>query len=287
MKTISLLVIWVACLVGDLHAEQCLQPLPQHFDGMLPTNGRPDLYLAAIYRCKKNAEPAYAEMGTVFRNEMGEFSMLHTQHLFNKIQGDEEWAYGVRLARLGGQHFMGYITRSENLDPRVYGGQDMAISTLGKEWTSATNFSTAIPPETWMLYFPTNIVVVRSSAISNLYSYVTGREVTILGYGIGLTAEEVVQLSTKDRDTKDAFLKSKPRYIIAEFDAEAGKSGMPLFIGNRFFMLHGGPKIENGGVKLLGDYVRKTYHREPGNIAHITGSLVFEPPIPDGVIMRK
>ncbi len=223
-------------IVGNTDGPKIFGPLPQpQFEGLTDSDVYPGVYLAAVYRFKTGAT-AFGCVAAVYQSGPTNFEIILPKHLFSKDKKlGFEGCYAVRIVRPDGGIF-GFI---DKLYPSKK-GSDIVIGTiqLGTKNPPIVKDVTdlALPGIPYIKISST--VTMSDKEVKNLHSFITGKEIRIIGYGFELQPNELV--ATNETGT-ELILKEKPHQcIVIDRHTVSGSSGSPYFDQNgRIFIIHG------------------------------------------------
>ena len=253
-------------------------PLPPPFDGM-ETNVT-ELMPVALYRVVDSGTNRLIDfvcVGTMYWVDAHTREVIIPGHLIASDEKDHwlQGAYGVRMARPDSHGFVGFLTKVEAANPKKY-GNDVAFGTVGTNWTSVTNFvSSHIPLVEGgdnVFLSPAATVFIHGVKTKTLRSYITKREVKILGYAV----ESSVVYSNAVGGIKGSMVTTAVDvnpYIAVEMNSDFGFCGS-AFIDehDRMFIIHAG--VPEADSKM--DSIRKSLgDAKVKGVCLLTGPIIL------------
>lgn len=266
MRSILLACVLMACAFQKMAIAESTDfaQLPEPFIGMETNNflknGMVPIAIYITTESGKGYKVAFTCVGIMYWEEEGVAKAIVPKHMFREASKlDELYGYGVRIARPDSHSIVGFITNVKDLSGNRF-GRDVALVSVGINKVSARKLASAISVPTNVcneniIYSFTNSVVIRGKSVKSLRSFITNKEVKILGYAL-----EVDSSFFKDKELEGKLYHrglptdfDKAPQIAIDIASEHGFSGSPFFdeYGRIFIMSSSRLKPEWGAVKGL------------------------------------
>ena len=251
--------------------------LPNQFAGITKTSDYQDFIPVAIYRVRSNAFANFACMGLIYQSGERSHDVVIPEHLFiPRPELGPETVYGIRRARPDKHLIFEYIGGILETSKAC---SDIVIASVTNRMVPIKPFS-GIEEEEAIGFSASEAVFIDKLKTTSIRSHVTGRPMTILGYGLRLRSKDIEDSKQAAASGRMMISSDVHPFIAIDMESTQGCSCHSFKDEHgRFFFLHSG--LENNGfgrgqLAEVNRYSMRKYGRKVSGVAMLTGPIVFK-----------